>query len=107
MQAKTTKEFYPIERNGFLPGIIGIILMQEGNLVIANIQDAIVCDSHLLGVLPKVTDHMTGCGHGRFAMYHPGFVPCCIDDRLVLSQQRLFFKRSFEGFEKVTPEIDT
>ena len=62
MQGKSTQELYPIKGNGLFDGSVAIIFRHEGYLTMRDTHYPLIGDSHSVGVLSKVLDHMLGSG---------------------------------------------
>jgi hypothetical protein len=71
MQYKPSQEFNPIKGDRLFDSPVPIILCQEGYPATGNIQYALVGNSHPVGILAQVSDHVFGACQGRFAMYDP------------------------------------
>jgi len=71
MQKETSQELLRGERHPSLLITVGIILPQEGNLVVLEGQETVVGDGHPMGVTREITEHMMGTAEGWLGINDP------------------------------------
>ncbi len=82
MQEKAAEEVHGIEGHDALPAAVGIIAPEETDALAVECGDAVVGDSHAVGVAAEVTQNMFGAAEGRLGMDVPVLVFQLLDQVL-------------------------
>lgn len=61
-----------------------IVFVLEGDLSILSVFDAVVTDSDLVGIAPKIFHHCLRTLKGSFGIYHPRFMEQAVEKSLIL-----------------------
>jgi hypothetical protein len=71
MQEKAAEEVHGVEGHDALSAAVGIIAPEEADALPVEGGDAVVADSHAMGVAAKIAQHMLRSAEGRLGMDVP------------------------------------
>ena len=72
MQQEAAQEFIVRQTGEFLFVVMSRIAPAKGHLAIGKGNQAMVGDSHAMGVAAEIVQHKLGTTEGRFQVHHPG-----------------------------------
>ena len=71
MQQEAANELVRLQRQGFLPGLVAIILVAKTDLAVVDVEQAMVGDGHAVGITPQVIQDLFGTSERWFGVNHP------------------------------------
>src|SRR5438552_5439904 len=71
MQQEAANELVRLQRPGFLPGLVAIILVAKTDLAVVDVEQAMVGDGHAVGITPQVIQDLFRTPEGWFGVNHP------------------------------------
>ena len=76
MHREPAQELHSIKGNRLFNCPVTVIFGNEGDFTPRNIQDALIGNSHPMGILPQVFNHMVCPCQRGFTIYHPFGLVC-------------------------------
>jgi hypothetical protein len=115
MEKEPSDKLACLERHGLLAVMVCIVAPQEGNIVVTEVEDAVIADGDSVSISAQVLKNTFGAIEGRFAIDDPflmvevfseGFEVCGIFEmtETVGKDESIFFEVIFEKIKELASE---